>query len=447
SSGDKTLLGLINDILDLSRIEAGKMELQYEVANPRFILNEIKHIFSNKAKEKNLDFIVEAAPDLPEVLFLDTLRVRQVLFNLVGNALKFTHRGYIKLSAHADTGERGTRLVFSVQDSGIGIPQHQQQIIFEAFKQREGQLAVKYGGTGLGLTICRRLVEMMGGEISVRSEEGKGSTFRVTLKDITVPEVPRGQEMDIKPDVEDVRFEKALILAADREEYNRRLLAEYLAGSPIDLIEAQDGREAVDMVRKYRPDLVLMDKKMPVMGGCEAVKILKADEKLKNIPVIIVTASALTEEWPEIEQAGADGHLNKPLSKSDLIIELMHHFPYSIRPDGRSTETAEQKNGSPTPLSPENRAKIPELLAILQSNDLNHRLQTLNKTLILDEIEEFSKEIKELGLVYHAGVLTNWADRLYDDSQTYDPGKMHATLAAFPGIIKEIENLSGGQIT
>ncbi len=211
SSSGKTLLGLINDILDLSKIEAGKMEMHYAPVNPRIILNEISRVFSNKVKKKGLDFQVEPDPGLPTFLLLDGLRLRQVLFNLVGNAVKFTDNGFIKLSVHGEpasdtplivsrdtplivsgdppplnvSGDTPPRLdvVFVVRDSGLGIPAKAHQSIFEPFKQR-GPRAGKYGGTGLGLGITRRLTRMMGGEIAIESEEGKGSTFRLIFKNI-----------------------------------------------------------------------------------------------------------------------------------------------------------------------------------------------------------------------------------------------------------------------
>ncbi|HLP48873.1 MAG TPA: two-component regulator propeller domain-containing protein, partial [Candidatus Kapabacteria bacterium] len=190
SSSGRTLLGLINDILDLSRIEAGKMELQLEPVNPPSVLNEIQQIFSHKIKENGLEFQVEVDPDLPESLLLDSLRIRQILFNLVGNAVKFTETGFIKLSVRkgeGNTADPGSvDIIFVIEDSGIGIPADQQRSIFEAFGQAKGHRAGKYGGAGLGLAITRRLTEMMGGKITVQSEEGKGTIFQVALKDIEI---------------------------------------------------------------------------------------------------------------------------------------------------------------------------------------------------------------------------------------------------------------------
>jgi signal transduction histidine kinase/DNA-binding NarL/FixJ family response regulator/streptogramin lyase len=451
SSSGKILLDLINDILDLSRIEAGKMELHVEPVNPCSILNEIKHIFSHKAREKALDFQLQVDPALPEALLLDSLRLRQILFNLVGNAVKFTHSGFIKLAAQKvapGPGKTGphVNVVFSVQDSGPGVPENQLQSIFDAFTQQPGQNAKTFEGTGLGLTITRRLVEMMGGEISVRSEIGKGSTFRVKLENVAVSKLAAEPETDIKPDMEHIRFERASILVADDNQLNRRLLIEYFAHSPIDFLEAKNGKEAVDLAKQYRPHLVLMDMKIPVVDGCEACRRIKADDTLKKIPVIIITASALKEERSKVEKSGCDGYLNKPVSKNDLIIELMYFLPYTApgAAEPAQIQVKEAKTASPGFLSPEHRAKLPGLLTILQGDDITKQWESLSKALILDEIENFVEEMRKLAQQYHSGILSQWANRLYNDLHGYDPVKIQETLASFPELLEEITRLSGG---
>jgi len=455
SASGKTLLGLINDILDLSKIEAGKMRLECEPINPHSILNDIKTTFSHKVHEKALDFQVETDETLPEALFMDGLRLRQILFNLVGNAVKFTDTGFIKLAAHKIAPdstitipahkEETVDIVFSVQDTGIGIPQTQLQSIFDAFTQQEGQSPYKYGGTGLGLAITRRLVELMGGEMSVQSKIGKGSTFQVTLKNVKVSGRENPEDIGIKMDVENIRFKKISILVADDNELNRRLLIEYLHHSPFDFIEAENGEEAVALAKKYHPQLVLMDMKMPVMNGGKACKILKADEELKEIPVIIITASALKEQWSKIQQTHCNSYLNKPVGKSDLIIELMNFLPYYTLESVKAPGMELKETTAPVvSLSPETREKLPQLLAVLQSDDIAQRLEMLTNTLIDDEIEDFSRQMKELDETYHSGILSQWAERLYNDLQTYDPIKIKKTLSSFPGVIEEITTLVHG---
>jgi CheY-like chemotaxis protein len=256
----------------------------------------------------------------------------------VGNAVKFTDRGYIKVAVSGgitDNGEDGAErldIVFSVTDTGIGIPPGQREIIFEAFKQQEGQHAAEYGGTGLGLAISRRLVTMMGGDISVHSEAGKGSTFRVFLKYVAIPDTVEetGTAAGTEKNVDAVRFEKASLLVVDDSELNRVILIEFLEEFPFEVFEAKNGKEAVDMVKRIRPDLVLMDVKMPVMDGVEATNILKADEELGKIPVVIVTASALKERVEVLRKTCGDGLLNKPVSKRELIAMLKRFLPYSV---------------------------------------------------------------------------------------------------------------------
>ncbi len=340
----KTLLALINDILDLSRIEAGKVELKYEPVDLHSLLNEIRGMFQVKTETKQLDFLLDVDPGLPPLLLLDALRIRQVLFNLVGNAVKFTGKGYIKVALTGEIagGEEDSPgyadIVFSIEDTGIGIPPEQHRAIFEAFKQQEGQRTATYGGTGLGLTISRRLVTIMGGEISLRSEVGKGTTFRVSLKNIPIPDTVEEAEsgIDTGDETGPVRFEKASLLIVDDSELNRVILIEFLDEFPFEIHEAENGREAVDMAARFRPDLVLMDLKMPEMDGIEATNTIKADDRLKDIPVVIVTASALKERAEILKKTCGDGLLNKPLAKSELVALLKRFIPHS---------TTEQEHG------------------------------------------------------------------------------------------------------
>lgn len=445
SSSGKLLLDLINDILDLSRIEAGKLELQLQPVNPRAVLTDIKQIFSQKVRQKALDFQLEIDPVLPETLLMDSLRLRQVIFNLVGNAVKFTHTGCVKLSAHK-TGARDNYVDvdFIVRDTGIGISPDQQQVIFEAFKQHEGQSSAQYGGTGLGLAITRRLVQLMGGEIFLQSEEGEGSSFRVSLKNVRQSDIVLEDEEEIRLEVENVRFKEACVLIADDNPLNRQLLLKYLQHSPITCIEAENGKEAVALARQYRPDLVLMDLKMPVMDGCEATMAIKADEELQNTPVIIVTGSALKEQRAQVEKACGDGLLLKPVGKSDLIIELMYHLTYYTI-NGDSSPVNEQKGEEAVEpsLTPEIIQKLPGLVSILRGDEVIRRFEEVRKQFILDEIENFSQEMTELDRRYRSGILSRWAGRLMDDLQTFNPEKIKDTLLEFPGIIKEIENITG----
>jgi signal transduction histidine kinase/ligand-binding sensor domain-containing protein/CheY-like chemotaxis protein len=457
SSSGKVLLDLINDILDLSRLEAGKIKLEYEPVNPRSILNHIRHIFFTQVKEKALDFQMDVAENLPEALLLDSLRLRQILFNLVGNALKSTDAGYIKLAVHKlDKGGRSETaekvddidsvdqvdIIFSIEDSGTGIPEDQLDSIFKAFES-DRQRSKKHGGTGLGLAITRRLTEMMGGEISVRSEIGKGSTFYVTLKNVTVSRIIKKAAPQITLDADAIRLKKATILVVDDIKINRQLLKRFLVRQDVDILEAENGQQAVEMAKHYHPDLVLMDIRMPVMNGLEATRLLKADDQLKSIPIIFVTADGMEEQYWHVKQTGADGLITKPLSKLDLMGQLIRFLPYSnTAPEYiNEIEIKDDVISSPDSFSPELKAVLPELINILQNNFIPWG-EKISKTFKMDEIEDFSREIKELGNQYGLNMLENWGECLSKDVRCFNMQKITKTLEHFPELIKEIKTLA-----
>jgi signal transduction histidine kinase len=465
TSSGKMLLRLIDDILDLSKIEAGKLEMRYTPVKPRDILSEINRIFSPKLYARGLDFYLEIAPTLPEELLLDEVRLRQILFNLVENAAKFTEKGFIKIKLEHNFKKRDTRsldLLISVQDTGCGIPEDRIGIIFEAFEQQKGQGPWSNTGTGLGLSITRSLVEMMGGEISVKSTAGKGSTFRAILRDVKMVTPPAGVYGNVDEKVEEKEkqvpggpgnnfplFAKAAILIADDIESNRALIKGFLEIPAFTLIEAKNGKEAVAFAGQYRPDLVIMDLRMPEMDGYEATRILKADKILKSIPVIAVSASAMKDHEKIAIEAGCDGYLRKPVSKAELFSELMRFLPYT-NPEKESPRTGKEgkedtpgpkeKGPAAQPLTSEKKAELLELLGILEDESMKD-WQKINQTFFVDEIEAFARTVRGWGEKYDVDILSNWGEQLMDQVESFDMDKIPGTLNAFPELVKEIKNL------
>ncbi|MCP4213409.1 MAG: response regulator, partial [bacterium] len=511
SSSGKTLLDLINDILDLSRIEAGRMEIQPEAVNPRAILNEIRQIFTNAVEEKSLDFTLRIHPDLPESLLLDGLRVRQVLMNLIGNAVKFTDAGFIELVAHTvdkkeieenfkaagpadESGKpastsyilatnnhpfsrnpgrnpgnaqsesntvdtdgsvpesatapvekrkgRTANIVFSVRDSGIGIPAEERHNIFNAFRQHGNRGSDK--GTGLGLTISRRLVEMLNGHMTLRSQEGRGSCFSILLENVPVLSAAGGIDIDIR--VENIRFDKTSLLLVDDEPLNRILLIKYLDAHNIRFIEAQNGREALEMAEIHCPGLILLDMKMPDMDGREVVRRLKLNPQLRQIPVIIVTAAALVELEQSIKKAGADSYLTKPVSQKDLVIEMMNFLPYSVVdtdetdevPTDAASAAGDKQSGT---LSSESAEQLAHLTAVLRK-DYYTTWQSLKKTFFLDDLQQFAQDLEELGEGFKVPELKEWAGKLMRNVDNYDMQKVALTMKTFPGLIDRLEAMA-----
>ena len=334
-SSGKALLGLINNILDISRLEDGKLNLQYSAMSISGLFQDVKVIFDRKITDKGIKLIVEIGDDLPEFLICDETRVRQILINLLENAVKFTDKGHIRIAAFSrptkDESHSSVELIMEVEDTGIGISPGYHREVFDVFCQEGSEKASQSGGTGLGLAITRSLVVMMNGEISVSSELGKGSIFRVTIPKLEISTSRSTEENVKKPvDFNAITFDPATVLIVDDVGHNREILATYLEGWEFNIIFAKNGREAIEQASKHDNVLILMDMKMPEMDGYEAVKIMSKDDKLKDIPVIAVTASVTKQSEEEISRL-CDGYLKKPVSRSDLILEIMKHLTHTVK--------------------------------------------------------------------------------------------------------------------
>jgi PAS domain S-box-containing protein len=439
----KSLLTLINDILDLSKIEAGHLEIQYEPVNPQIIFTELQQIFSLKIAEKNLELIMEIDDTLPPALFLDETRLRQVLLNLIGNAVKFTESGYIKLCAnkiYTEDDHSEVDLIIAVEDSGIGIPADQQALIFESFRQQDGQSTRQYGGTGLGLAITKRLVEMMNGHISIKSNPGKGSRFEIALHEVKVaailPAVMQYNTFDSK----NITFEKVQVLVVDDIESNRDLIEEYLSQVNLEIVSAENGHKALLFAEEYHPALILMDIKMPEMDGYEATKHLKDNPKTTDIPIIALTASVALNEKAKIEAHGFDGYLAKPVKISELLSELSHYLKctkkaYADEPQVATTE-------ADSILNPEDIADLPKLI-----NKLKQEVIPLwKKASVIMEmgiIAELAEKIIELGKEYNIPVFVSYGEPLLESTQTFDIAYIQKARKEFPVLVKPLIMVNG----
>lgn len=325
----KALLSLINDILDLSKIESGQMNILSEPVDLRIIINEIKNLFSHKMKEKNLDFLTEIDSDLPQSIIIDELRIRQILLNLVGNAIKFTNEGYVKVQVKVTAIKSGSLdFEISVIDTGIGIEGGIYNHLFDAFIQQSGQNNRKYEGTGLGLAITKRLVELLNGDITVESTPGKGSNFTVIFKKIVTSQLTISKPDSYSWSNKIISFLGAKILIVDDIQHNRSLVSAYLNKYNCTIIEAEDGEDAVNKALIYLPAIILMDIRMPHMDGYEATRLIKSNPLTKEIPVLALTASTMKDEVYKLIEV-FDSYILKPVHKQILINELTRFIPFS----------------------------------------------------------------------------------------------------------------------
>jgi len=315
----ESLLGVINDVLDIAKMEAGKFSIIRSPNNVHDLLRSVYGLLKFKADENNIEFILTIAPDVPVNLMVDSLRLNQVLMNLLSNAIKFTNRGFVKLEVSVlQKNEDRVQLKFTVEDSGIGIPESRLSSVFDSFEQAEDDTAVKYGGTGLGLAIVKKLVELKGGELVVTSEPGKGSIFSF-INWYTATGKPK-EKAAFRTDKLLEQFENVRLLVAEDNLVNQFMLSKMLKDWDIEVEMVDNGQKALDKLQANHYDLVLMDTHMPEMNGYEAAKAIRRDftEPKRSIPIISLSAASFDYEQEEALLSGMNDVLSKPFQPQEL---------------------------------------------------------------------------------------------------------------------------------
>ncbi|TGL87787.1 PAS domain-containing sensor histidine kinase [Leptospira congkakensis] len=332
------LLGIINDVLDISKIEAGKLVLNEVTSNLKQIINDSMGVLKWKANEKGIYLRLEEGLSIPEIIYVDATRLRQILINLLGNAVKFTEEGGVVLKIEASpTSDQKTKLEFTISDTGIGIPEAHKSHLFQSFWQGESNSKRRYGGTGLGLRITKSLLDLMGGEIEVHSESGVGTVFRFVIECNSSDQSSNHTSDDSSEYQKELiaQFDKATlthispyILLVEDNEMNRnllkRMIQKYVPNSRIK--EAVDGLEAVRFFHESTPDLVFMDVQMPNMDGLEAATEIRKQPTGVSVPIVALTAGALYEERKKCFEVGMDEFLTKPIDILALNQILFHYL-------------------------------------------------------------------------------------------------------------------------
>jgi len=435
-SSGKGLLKIINDILDLSKIEAGKTILSPEPVNISLFISDVKNMFIGLALEKRIGFNVIIDPNVPKVVYLDESRTRQILLNLIGNAIKFTTFGSITVSVFSivKNYSNKTDLIFEIKDTGLGIPLDQQELIFEAFQQAEGDTRRQFGGTGLGLTITKRLVEMMNGRIFLKSQVGKGSTFKVQLYDLKFSNnLPFHLDKNQTNFLKTIQFNNSLLLLAEDVESNRAIINEFLKNRNIRLLFAADGKEAVDLAIQNKPDIIIMDLQMPVLNGIEATKILKENETTKNIPVIAITAAILGEDK---SIAGLfNSMINKPVSRLELLEELNRFLPTQSSLAAAADGSAEKPDVHKE-LTDEEYAELKNIL----KNDLLVKYPSIKKSVIIDDTIDFANSVIDIAQKFQLDFLEKYGNSVKLYAETFRIEPLKKSLEIFEDIVTNILN-------
>lgn len=339
------LLAIINDILDFSKIESGKMEIVEDTYEPMAMLGDLKMIFQNRIGDKDIELLYDIDENIPAKLYGDELRIRQVLINITNNAIKFTEKGHVKLTIKVEKWEEDkVDLLFAVEDTGQGIAKEDMDKLFGSFQQVDTKKNHYKEGTGLGLAISRQLVEMMGGQIGVKSEYGKGSEFYFTLSQEVMDS---RKASEVKPEavaktenVLNFTAPKAKIIVVDDNELNRKVALGLLEPLQMQIDTAENGKQALEKIRENQYDLIFMDHMMPIMDGIEATKALRKLEGdyFKTVPVIALTANAIMEARAQFSEAGMNDFVAKPINTKEICGKIRQYLPaeYIIETEGNA---------------------------------------------------------------------------------------------------------------
>ncbi len=435
-SSGQSLMALINDILDLSKIEAGKLEIQYNYINLYTVFQDVSSFFSLNAAEKGIEFILNIDSTVQPVVIIDDVRLRQIMTNLLSNAIKFTKRGYVKLSA-SSTGivnksdkNKYCNLIIEVEDSGIGITKKAHNKIFEPFIQQDGQSVKRYGGTGLGLAITKTLVELMNGTISLESVEGKGSCFKVIFYEVKVAKETTKLKSTSVTNPKSIDFTGSKILVVDDIDNNKEYLSLALSNYNLQVHEASDGIEALNIIKIDPPDLIITDLWMPDLDGIELKKRLQNDPKLKEIPIIGISASVMKETLKKVEENNFSGFLKKPFKIGELLSEMIKHIPYKLlKKNNEEMNQAEMIS----------RIKIDNIDSFL--NEIN-ALSKLHQPLItrqpIKEVKNFADKCLAIAKKFNIQVLENYGSSLHSAASNFDIDALLKYVDSYKPLVNKI---------
>ncbi len=335
-SSAASLLAIINDILDISKIESGRIIFEQRSFSVKMLIHEVISLFRFKAGEKNLDLTIDVSKDMPHFLVGDETRIKQILINLVGNAVKFTEQGFIRLAARIENKDKDDCLLFfEVEDTGPGIDDTYKDRMFDPFSQQDASITRKFGGTGLGLAISRHLARLMAGDVEVNNKKPRGSVFKVVLqlkKNISgsLEALTKEEEKEKISDlIERISQLDLKILLAEDHPVNQRVILLMLKKMNLSATVAANGEEVLRMLREKAFDLILMDVRMPVLDGIETTKIIRSPEsdiKNKTIPIIALTALAMQEDAEKCLKAGMDRFLTKPIHPDKIVYAIADLF-------------------------------------------------------------------------------------------------------------------------
>ncbi|MBB6478738.1 two-component regulator propeller domain-containing protein [Spirochaeta isovalerica] len=438
----KSLSTLINDLLDLSKLEAGKMTIKKSAVDISRVIFEIRHIFNLRVREKGLEFILDIDPEIPEEVLIDETRFRQILINLTGNSIKFTNEGFVKIALKVlqkNVNNNSIDLKIDVSDTGCGISEQNLQKIFDLFWQSESRDLNKPAGTGLGLSICKNLAMLMNGSIDVKSELDKGTTVTVVFKDLPIPSSDsRKKSREARKNLKSNRFNDVKVVVTDDIADNRNLLLEILKQMDIEAFPAENGKEAIEVISKEKPDIVFMDLQMPVMDGYTAAKKLKESLQTQSIPVVAVTASLQNELFNK--EGGKinyfSDYITKPYSIDSIREVLVHLVGHKLRDNLNSVKSPDMRKVTMQAGDIDDLDNL-----IIKLEEFKSEWKNLKPSGRMSRLENFGVRLREVGKRHNASDLIDYAEIFLASIKVFDLKSIEKELNQFPGIIEKFKDL------
>ncbi len=432
-----SLLLLINDILDMSKIESGVMKLNPEPTDLREICDFVHTLFTEPASKKELKLVCKVVENMPHALLLDRIRLRQILINLVGNAVKFTDQGSVEVRVSWEKQETSSHvtLVIEVQDTGVGIPQDRLDAIFKPFVQAGAHLEKEKRGTGLGLSIVKRLTEIMGGTVTVASVIGQGSAFHLRFPNVSISaRLPASEKKLSSGEVNFNALRPATLLVVDDNETNCQLIAGMFAGSHHHLVFGSSGEEAVAKANELKPDILLLDVRMPGMSGYQALEEIRKIHGLEFLPIIAVTASNLMSEDNAIRERFS-GFVRKPFSQRELFDELADFLPHFEQARSVGEKEVQQKGtGAAATFTPASKELISRLRQLIVEP-----WPSIRDSVAINESKVFARELEDLGRRWQCEPLVLYAQKIRQDAENYAVTDLEKHLGEFALLVEQLD--------
>ena len=441
-SSSNTLLVLINDILDLSKIEAGKMEIKYKPIDIKNLTKEILKLFSIRAEEKNLELKLDIEDHFPYKVYLDSTRLRQIFLNIVGNALKFTEKGQVKIIANHHPSKKSknlTDIIIKVKDTGIGIPKEQQNQIFNTFTQVSGQSHRRYGGTGLGLSITKKLVEIMGGMLYFKSEMGVGSEFTVEIPRVLIAIDEQKEKISAEYLEESLPYEDIRLLLVDPDDVTDALFDELIEISDVKIIETDSRIKSIASALKEKPDLILLNMIKNNMSCSRLLKELKDIPEIEQVPVLAIVEPHVQMSLEELQNYNIDGVLRRSFTTTEIKQILYKYLTFKKRIDKKKQgEMGIDLEKFVENIDDHTKSNLPDIIQELNKKYLPE-FEMMKKSPRIQQIKDTSLRLKKFGKKHNLKVLMHFGEKLNKEAGNFNIERMRKLSEYFPELINLLE--------